>query len=356
MKYTTLGLAASVLLAFGSLAYAQPVAGCGPESATDPKPIEHTPARCTPGFPAAKPLPQKTTLVITTPLPNGEYFAPIQIGILKGEFEKENLDMQIQVIPSSDAMQLSVQGKVDVIWNSPDAGTLNAIAQGFDIAWVAGNFTPPLSSKQGLWGRKGAKLSDLKGKVVGSAVGAGSMTMLPIDNALRKAGISVHDITLQRLDTGSTATALKNGAVSAAWVLDPLWIVLEKDPDFEFLAGQTPGEPLGGPIFGPNLLRKDRAAGEAFIRAYVRILSTYFNGDFEANPAFLDDLSKALKLPAETIRATPSAVWDWEIRSGTTDRAQAIMMPAKALNYPTPLPEAKVVDRSFYQAVTGRKM
>src|SRR5262249_52983027 len=82
-------------------------------------------------------------------------------------------------------------------------------------------------------------------------------------------------------------TAMKNKVIAGAWMLDPVWVQMANDPDFIFLKGQEVGEPLGGATFGPTMLKQNRAAGEAFVRAYARTISTYFNGDYKADPAFL---------------------------------------------------------------------
>ncbi len=336
-------------------ASAQGVQGCGVRAATDPVPLDHVPARCEPGFPSPKPLAKRGTMRMAVGLPSAEYFAPIAIGLQKGEFEKENLDLQIVVMPGSDALQLMAARRLDADWASVDATFLNAVSQGFELAWTVANFSSSPENKAGLWAQKGTTLKDLKGKIIASVQGPGSTSLYPLMVGLKNAGMTTGDLTLQRFEMPLHVMALKNKAVQATWLQDPLWVQFVNDPEYVFLQGQPAGEPLGGALFGPTLLKDNREVGTAFMRAYVRIVSTYFNGDYKKDDTFMADLSKALKVPVETLRGVPSNVWDWEIRSGTGARLQEALLPSKALTYTEPMPESKIVDRSFYQEVVGIK-
>ena len=90
-------------------------------------------------------------------------------------------------------------------------------------------------------------------------------------------------------------TGLQNGGVDSAWLLDPIWRKVDGDKRFAFLGGQPQGEPLGGMLFGPNLLTKDPDASVALLRAYIRTVNTYFPGDNKKDPAFVAELARLLK-------------------------------------------------------------
>ncbi len=332
-----------------------PVPGCGEKAATDPKVPGAGPARCEPGSPPPKPLPAKTTLRFGTLSQSAEYFAPIAIGLAKGEFAKENLELEVQVVPASDAYQLMAQERLDMHWTSPDAAFHNAVSQGFELTWALANFSPSPAGKSGLWALKGTTPASLKGQIVGSVVGPGAVTLLPISQALAVGGLKASDVTLQRMDGASLILALRNKAIGAAWLLDPVWVQIANDPEFVLLKAQPTGESLGGAIFGPSLTKKNHAAGVAFARAYIRIINTYFAGDYKADPAFVQELATVLKVPATVLTAVPSNIWEWEIREGTSARMQAIWQETKSSTYKDPLPESRVVDRSFYQEAVGRK-
>ncbi|MBX6389871.1 MAG: ABC transporter substrate-binding protein [Frankia sp.] len=336
----------------------QAVAGCE-NGWTDPADLspDRKPARCEPNTPAPVPLPERTKLVVTAATPKAEFIAPIRWAIAHGEFEKENLEVELRQVPAADGLNLLAQGDTDILVGSPDAGFFNAVNSGFGVRWVMGNFSAPPESKTGVWARdidgRPATIADLKGKTMASVLGKGSPIMYPIVQALEDNGLTFGDVTLQSLPAADVVTALINGAVDAAWILDPLWTELEDKPGLSFLSGQPPGEPLGGVLFGPNVLGEKRAAGEAFTRAVVRTINTAFPGDYKADPAFVEDLSKVIELPADQINRVPSLIFDWEIRGGTADRLQEALITTGALSYSEPLPENEVVDRSFYEVAVG---
>src|SRR5690606_42045315 len=139
-----------------------------------------------------------------------------------------------------------------------------------------GNYSTRPEWRSGLWvhGGEGEEpdLSELEGRTLASIVGRGSVALYPVEQALDEVGLSLSDLDFRTLPAGDIVTAFKNGQVDAVWLLDPLWTQLEDDPDAVWVAGQPPGEPLGGLIYGPNLLRDRPEGGEAFEREYGRKL------------------------------------------------------------------------------------
>ncbi|MDI2128043.1 ABC transporter substrate-binding protein [Yinghuangia seranimata] len=325
---------------------------------TDPADLSPTraPARCAPNTPAAKPLPAKTHIVVTAGTLSAEYLGPIRVAIAKGEFAKENLDVELKQMPSTDAITLLSKGEIDVLYSAPEAGMVNAAKQGFNVKWVLGNYSSDPKSKSGVWVRlkdgQTADQVDLKGKTFGSLVGKTSIIMYPIASVLEKHNTKVTDVQFKQLDAQSNIQALQNGGVDAAWLLDPAWKDFENKPGYAFLGGQPAGEPIGGMLYGPSLLDKNRAAGTAFARAMIRTVSTYFAGDYKADPAFVQELAQILGNKPELLAAVPSLVTDWEIRKGTVDKAEKMFVEGEVVQAPA-LPEDKLVDRSFYAEAVG---
>ncbi|MEU5026743.1 ABC transporter substrate-binding protein [Streptomyces milbemycinicus] len=336
-----------------------PVAGCA-KGWTDPSDLseDRAPARCEPGAPAPKPLKKKTKVVVSASTLNAEYLAPLQIALAKGEFAKENLDVEVKLLPTPDALPLLAKGDIDVQYAAPEAGVLNGIRQGFDIRWVAGNFSPAPGSKSGFWARlRPGQTADevgLKDRTVGTLIGKGSVIMYPMEKVLAKHQADVDSVRFQQLGPAEVLTALKNGGVDAAWLLDPVWREVDGDAGYAFLGGQPRGEPLGGLLFGPDLLTGDPDAGVAFLRAYIRTVNTYFAGDYKKDKAFVKELGQALKAEPDTLAAVPSLHMDWEIRDGTADRLQKAYAAA-GVTEGDPLPEDRVVDRTFYAEAVGHK-
>ncbi|MFF3781639.1 ABC transporter substrate-binding protein [Streptomyces sp. NPDC001933] len=339
----------------------RPVAGCGAGSWTDPAELapDRKAARCDKGAPAAQPLSKRRKITVATGTLSAEYVAPLQVALAKGEFAKEGLDVELKVLPTPDALPLLAKGDVDAQWAAPEAAVMNGINGGFDIKWVAGNFSPDPTSKSGLWVRlkdgESADHVEMAGRKLGTMIGKGSVIAYPMDTSLKKHGGGLDRISFQQLGSADVLTALQNGGVDSAWLLDPIWRKVDGDTKYAFLGGQPVGEPLGGLLFGPTLLNKDPDAGVAFLRAYIRTVNTYFAGDYKSDPAFVAELAKLMKTDEATLRSTPSMRMDWEIRKGTTDRLQEAYADS-GVSKGAPVPESKAVDRAMYSEAVGHKL
>ncbi|MYW67412.1 ABC transporter substrate-binding protein [Streptomyces sp. SID8379] len=338
----------------------KPVDGCGKGSWTDPadRAPDRKPARCSSGAPAPVELGKTRKLTIATGTLSAEYVAPLEMAVKKGEFKKEGLDVTLKVLPTPDALPLLAKGDIDAQWAAPEAAVMNGILGGFDIKWVAGNFSPDPKSKSGLWVhlKDGQSASHVKmaGRKMGTMIGKGSVISYPMNTALEEHGGGLDKIQFQQLGSADVLTALQNGGVDSAWLLDPVWRKVDGDKRYAFLGGQPQGEPLGGLLFGPNLLSEDPDAGVAFLRAYIRTVNTYFAGDYKKDPAFVTELASLLKTDKAVLESTPSLRMDWEIRSGTTDRLQEAYKAA-GVSKGEPLPESKTVDRKLYEEAVGHR-
>lgn len=337
------------------------VAGCGPESYTDPELLDHEVARCEPNTPAPEKLAERTSITVSAATLSSEHMAPLLLAKSLGEFEKENLDVEFKVLSASDAWPLLGRGELDVVWGGTEAAMFNAIASDFHIRQVSGNFIPVETSKAGLWSSTNGKvdpddpkISALKGGTVASIAGPGGVINYPLSEALKKEGLSINDIKIQTLPAADVLTSLRNGSVDGAWVLDPLWQELEQEPKTAHLAGQPKGEVLGGAFMGPNLLAENKDAGVAFLRALIRTINTHFTGDYHQDAELMAEVRRETELKAEQLAKSPALLFDWEIRAGTATRIQEVFLTTRAVSYTEPMPEDQVVDRSLYQEVVGR--
>ncbi|SDN70596.1 NitT/TauT family transport system substrate-binding protein [Streptomyces sp. cf386] len=338
----------------------RPVEGCGTTSWTDPKDrsANRTPARCRPGAPPPQPLPEPRELTIATGTLSAEYVAPLHVALDKGEFRKEGLDVTLKVLPTPDALPLLAKGDIDALWAAPEAAVMNGVKGGFDIKWVAANFSPDPDSKSGLWVRlkdgDTANRVTMAGRKLGTMIGKGSVIAYPMERALEKHGGGLADIQYQQLGSADVLTALQNGGVDSAWLLDPVWRKVDGKPGYAFLGGQPLGEPLGGMLYGRTLLDDDVDAGVALLRAYIRTVNTYFASDYKQDATFVTYLAKLLKAEKSILESTPSLRMDWEIRDGTTTRLQSAY-EAQGVGDGNPLPESRTVDRTLYEEAVGHR-
>ncbi|MER5211089.1 ABC transporter substrate-binding protein [Streptomyces sp. NPDC002838] len=338
----------------------RPVEGCGDTSWTEPadRSPNRGPARCRPGAPAPQPLPETRKLTLATGTLSAEYVAPLQVALDKGEFKKESLDVTLKVLPTPDALPLLAKGDIDALWAAPEAAVMNGVRGGFDISWVAGNFSPDPRSRSGLWVRlKEGESADrvaMAGRKLGTMIGKGSVIAYPMERALEKHGGGLDEIQYQQLGSADVLTALRNGGVDSAWLLDPVWRRIDGEKGYAFLGGQPIGEPLGGMLYGPSLLNDDVDAGVALLRAYIRTVNTHFAGDYKKDATFVTYLAKLLKADEAILKSTPSLRMDWEIRAGTTDRLQSAYV-AQGVAEGDPLPESQTVNRSLYEEAVGHR-
>ncbi len=169
--------------------------------------------------------------------------APLQVALDKGEFKKEGLNVDLKVLPTPDALPLPAKGGVDALWAAPEAAVMNGTKGGFDIKWVAGNFSPDPKSKSGLWaplkaGESASRVARADRRL-GTMIGKGSVIAYPVERALERHGGGLADIQYQQLGSADVLTALRNGDVDSAWLLDPVWRTPPLHMDWEIRSGTT---------------------------------------------------------------------------------------------------------------------
>ncbi|MDN5895419.1 MAG: hypothetical protein L0H93_15520 [Nocardioides sp.] len=71
------------------------------------------PTRCQPGTPAPQPLEDKAEITFAIPTNKVATTYILSMAEALGEFDKENIDLTIETVPSVDALQLVADGKID---------------------------------------------------------------------------------------------------------------------------------------------------------------------------------------------------------------------------------------------------
>ncbi len=103
----------------------QIAAGCGAQAVTDPADLDagREVARCGSGAPAVDPLPAPTTLRVAVPESQGLELAPLLVADALGEFEAENLRVEVEPMPFREAMAGVEAGDVDLVVGAIDGPT-----------------------------------------------------------------------------------------------------------------------------------------------------------------------------------------------------------------------------------------
>jgi NitT/TauT family transport system substrate-binding protein len=312
--------------------------------------------------PAPRPLPQRETVKvgISSKL---DVFSVVFVGAALGEFERENLDVEYVVARPSDGLVLLSTERIDVLTSSASAAFFNALAGGSDIRIVAPAAFDSPSSKQGIWGNraflKGQPFNPamMKGQTIGSALGTGASSSVMIQLQLEKAGLNINDVRFRQISTPDVLPALENGAINFGFLAQS--VVHHADPDkVEFLFPGYPQDWAGGAIeYGPVLLRKRREVGEAFARALVRTTRTWLQGDYAANPkvraVFVKEFNESEEAieRAGTVLVFPPDLPIPDYLPGLLQKTY--LLTPGLLTYTTPLPDERVVDRSFVQKALG---
>ena len=345
------------------------VAGCE-DGWTDPSDMEvgRPVARCAPGSPAPQPLPEMTTVKMSSAF-RLEFNSPVLLAESKGEFAKENIQFEFVDLGFSDAVPQLAQGSLDAAIGGIELALYNAGNQDIPVKAVMGNYYPPDAgnydvAQTGLWCRRDsftnpsnpdpAETAKLKWA---SSVGKGSSAVYYSVAELRKRvpDFQTDDLQVDKIPSTDIVQALTNGAIDCGVLLDPLWLQVSDNPDYVQMATQTPGEPLGLVAFGKSFLQDRPEVGVAFTRAIIRTINTYFQGDYHADPEVLAEIAKVTNQPdTSRLEKTPSLVMDWELRGQTTDEMQKLFIDLGVITeFSEPVAEDKVVDRSFYERAVG---
>lgn len=337
--------------AAAAVALALSMAACGGSSAGSGEASSSIPT-------GTDPHPLKERMKVTVAVTSSEQYAAFWVGKEKGEFEKENIDLQVQETNPTQLLQSTLTGAADVSLAVP-AGLFNAIDGGGDLRIVAGAFGPDEGTGYYL-SPKLAKSKpdfgpcDMKGLNVTVSPGAtiGAHAALPMNNYLAKCNLGFDDVKLGSTFGPDSLVALQSGALDVALIygsLGPQAAALGAKKIVPFTEDmQTPW------VFGSKL-RNNPQASAAVLRALVRTHRTYLQGKYHDNPEVMKVLSQYMKLPQETIAKFPQIPFDpnlaFDPKSLVVDLQKLWLEKGGILSYKEPLTVDQVTDLSYLKRV-----
>jgi NitT/TauT family transport system substrate-binding protein len=270
-----------------------------------------------------------------------------------GEFEKENLDVQFEVMPSSDSTPALAGGLVDVVVGGFTVGTVNAVSAGADIHVIYGG--PSQADADGLWVRSDIAAQGpaaLKGKRIATSQGAGVTAILPIIDYLASGGLTLADVELEAITLSDLPAALEAGAVDAAWLSSPAHLPFSTTGSATRVVGLEDDQIVTAVFFGPNLRIDNPQVGQAFVRALKRTELTYLMGDYKADPEISAALASALGLTEEELKISESLSFGNEITVDFFTQAQeAWIAYGDIVSFTEPLQPEQYVDTSFIDRI-----
>lgn len=345
-----------------ALAAGLTLAGCGSSDSggTDPAPAGQSSGAASGSAAGSGGGAQERKTVKVAIAAKLEAFAPLLVGMELGDYDKQGLDVEIVSAKNSDALVLLATGEVDAIFGAPSAAFFNAVSGGSEIKIVAPGMFPPKESQQGVWVNKelapDGKFdpAKLKGQVIASAVGPGAPVSMVIEDQLKTAGVSMNDVTFQTMGATDILVALESGAVKAGWLSDPVWLEATKSDSLTYAFGQPSDMTVGAVLFGPNLLQKDKDKGQRVIDAMASTMRDHLQGKYHQDKQVRAALVKQLEIDDAQVDLLPELRFppDLAYPSKLTDRLQTTFKGQDGvLTYTDPIPENKLIDRSFVDAI-----
>jgi len=284
------------------------------------------------------------------------------VAIDKGYIGQQGINVDLTTVTAGqDAQVFLANGQLDASVAGMSAATFNAINQGLDIRIVSSmGVAPDNADPSALMVRtdelqSGAikGLPDLKGKKIASSGGVGATGSYYLAQLLAKVNLSLSDVDVVNMAFPDMVAAFKSKAIDAGIPPAPFTTQILNDgtaqiPQFGHL---TPGVSGTGTVYGPRLLRQDKALGQKFMNALVRGAADV-QGDKARQPDNLDILAKYTKLPADTLKTMALYNYKPDLApdTATYENMQRVFIQAGVLKFPQPLSADKVVDDSFAKA------
>jgi NitT/TauT family transport system substrate-binding protein len=238
---------------------------------------------------------------------NATTMAPLFIGASKGYFRAEGVDVDFVQFDSATSMIVPLaQSRIDVGAGALSAIFYNSVARGLDVRVVAalGNDPPGYGFEQLLIRTDLIKsgryktIKDLKGlRIAVNTIGAAST--VAVDRLVKKAGLTLNDVTLVTLPFSDHAVAFQNGSIDASVLAEPTASFVAKGgaaTRVAFADSWYPNQQIGALFYGANFMHDHRDLGARFMRGYLHAVRYYndslANGKMDGPAA--DDVIKIL--------------------------------------------------------------
>lgn len=344
MKITRAGTAGGILLAVMAALLAACGSGGGNATASSSSTAANTPLDHT----------VKITYLYTPATTS----APAFVAAAKGYFKDEHLDVTLKPFTTDPASELPLLAteKIDAMGTSSFPALFNQIANNVDVRFVAAAGAPKPGSPTSAFVVKAdgpiKQVSDLKGQKVALIGGAQTVSGYYLNELLKQGGLTINDVQVVNLDFASGLAAVKTGAVAATLQVAPTWQQDVASGQYKVIGDMDPVYAHGSPsgvMFGPSLLRNDRQAGVAFLRALQRAASTDLQGDYLAKPDIAKAIADGLGIPVADVQKLTPPVFNPKLtlNPDVFQSVQQFWIGLSALAYQKPVPASSVIDQQL---------
>lgn len=249
--------------------------------------------------------------------------AGIFLAYEKGYFRDRGLDVDITYFKSSGAPMTALlgSGNLDIGAGNISAGLWSAINSGLDIKLVADkgrvskdcDYIGLLVRKDHVDSKRYKALADLKGfKMAVTAFGVSQQ--IAADKFLKSAGLTMQDVTFEKMDYAAMNTALANKNIDAAIQLEPYLTEAELSGTAVKISGVNkvyPEQQSAAIIYASQFIARHPDLAEKFMIAYLEGVRAY-------NDAFVKNKNKkeAVSLLKKHVKIESDAIWDEMIPAG----------------------------------------
>ncbi len=266
-------------------------------------------------------------------------FAPLFVGIERGYFAEEGLNLDLVPIQSTNdaVVQLAV-GDFDVAMIGGNAGLFNAINRGlrFQIIAPMHSERPPLATPLVISADRVDEIqsvADLRGKRIG-VNGIGAAIEYWVDQALAQEGLSIDDVQVIAMRFPDMPAALASGTLDAAVITEPL-VTINKDQGVlavlaeDFINDFTATYVLSNETW----LADNPTTARGFMRAYLRACRD-LQGDY-MDAEIAETIEKYTQVPAAVIMRSPLSYYkpDGRVPIDDLETLQEFFMRRGLLEY-----------------------
>ncbi|HEY7062773.1 MAG TPA: ABC transporter substrate-binding protein [Chloroflexota bacterium] len=314
------------------------------------------PAAPTAAAPATQPAPEPQAVKLGTFFSLGA--APLLVAVERGFLAEQGLDVTIERTGSaSEVMGFLGAGHLDVAAGGVSGALYNAIARDVPLKVVAPlgltgdslerslNF---LVVRKDLYDGGVRNVGQLRGRKI-AITGLGSTNHWHLARQLQAAGLGLDDVDVVDMTYPDMITALRTGALDAAIMASPFDVQLKRDGITEMLVPNVaPGQMVTVLMYGPPFMAEHPDAARRFLVGYANAIRAIQREGLMASEN-VPIYERYTGMKAEDLLIATPPLFDPDLRIDAQPllEYQQFLFNEKAVSYPTPLTEQKIVDRSF---------
>lgn len=211
---------------------------------------------------------------------------PIYVALAKGYFAQAGLDVELTPFDTAAKMIAPLAtGEIDVGAGAPTAGLFNAVRRGIDVKFVAdesesapGYGVISILVRRALIESGRVKtFADFKGLTF-AEVGQGTAAFVTLTEALRRGGLTPHDVNETFLDFPDQIVAFANGSIDAATTIEPFATkAIQSGVAVKFSSSDRllPNGTNSAIFFAGNFAQSRREVAVKFLAAFIKGVRFY---------------------------------------------------------------------------------